>query len=189
MDIAEIINVLNEISGLNAYGDDTYIVVKEVTNGSQRIAEITTDPLGFQGQQTGAGDVWVAARRAADDNPNWINGEYVSVGRTGVEEAVEEVRRIQTEYLNQPFSSFDFETNVATDLRGNVYTPEELSACFEIVANGNNWKRPISALVSPAAVDGVRAAIEFFTGSIAAVWPEYPGYRVEAAGYYAAIGV
>lgn len=77
---------------------------------------------------------------------------------------------------------------------GYSFTHGELARYFESVQNRENWKYAIDADVvadSERALTGLREAVIFFTGSV----PSFEklqgvtnGYRVQAAGYYVAIG-
>jgi hypothetical protein len=64
---------------------------------------------------------------------------------------------------------------------------------FNLVANRENWKMPIDALVDPAALKGISwndlgKAVTFYTGSVATITWKQGQVHVTAAGYYAAIG-
>ena len=45
--LGDLLFELNKIENVTAYGNNDYAIVKDTTYGSQRIAEITTDPTGF----------------------------------------------------------------------------------------------------------------------------------------------
>jgi hypothetical protein len=77
------------------------------------------------------------------------------------------------------------------------WTRGELAALFTRVEPKENWKLPIDTevvLAGDRELFGLKAAIEFFTGSAPALAPVHPladgqtRYHVAAAGYYAAIG-
>jgi hypothetical protein len=73
------------------------------------------------------------------------------------------------------------------------FTREELEAAFALVRHPENWKLPIDATLqedpSLLRIDAIRAAVPFFTGSVASVTQAKGGkVRVRARGYYAAVG-
>jgi hypothetical protein len=78
-----------------------------------------------------------------------------------------------------------------SDLYGG-FTRDELDAAFARVRPAGNWKGRINALLpattSERELDAVQAAVTFFTGSVATVLHARGGWRVRAAGYYAAVG-
>lgn len=66
---------------------------------------------------------------------------------------------------------------------------------FNLVANRENWKMPIDAVIDPMALYALKAtksdlgrAITFYTGSVATIERLGKKLHVTAAGYYAAIG-
>jgi hypothetical protein len=79
------------------------------------------------------------------------------------------------------------------------YTEEyvaALRAAFERVQNAAHWKNPVDAVVdlNDAEMATLREAIIFFTGSVPAFKPRVGAalprcrYRVQAIGYYLAVG-
>lgn len=91
----------------------------------------------------------------------------------------------------------ELEAQVVAKVCGRDVTRAQLSAAFTTVANPSNWKLPIDARV-PLGCDFdlllVREAVIFFTGSVPTITPVLlvkprgMAYRVQAAGYYAAVG-
>ena len=85
-----------------------------------------------------------------------------------------------------------FAATVATVIMGQPVTQGELAAAFARVENKANWKFPIDCTVSVADdrdMETIRAAVTWFTGSEATFAFKRPNrYRVQAKGYYAAIG-
>lgn len=74
---------------------------------------------------------------------------------------------------------------------------QRLSDAFDSVKNQQNWKLPVDAEIPPDAdLNLISEAVSFFTGSLPEFIPlrtpdtgsDIAGYRVVAAGYYAAIG-
>ena len=81
--------------------------------------------------------------------------------------------------------------------RAYEMTPEQrkYQPLFDLVANRENWKYPVDALVSPSVVRALGAtksdlgrAVTFYTGSVPTISREGVRWRVRAAGYYAAVG-
>lgn len=72
------------------------------------------------------------------------------------------------------------------------WTHAALSGLFDRVRPKDNWKMAIDATVTLGddhELLGLRAAVEFFTGSVPTLDALGANrYRVRAAGYYAAIG-
>lgn len=93
-----------------------------------------------------------------------------------------------------------FDAQVVDRIMGRDVTRADLSAAFNRVADRSNWKLPIVTEISISSdfeMETIRRAVEFFTASRATFTPVrvlracVPGvmlYRVEAAGYYAAVG-
>ncbi len=85
-----------------------------------------------------------------------------------------------------------FAATVATVVMGHPVTQGELKAAFALVENKHNWKYPIDCTVTVANdrdMEIIRAAVTWFTGSEATFAFKRPNrYRVQAKGYYAAIG-
>ena len=69
----------------------------------------------------------------------------------------------------------------------NGFTIEQLKAAFDAMANPDDWKAPISALVKGEAVLLCVAAIEFYTGTDAQVALDVSTmtYAIESMGYRA----
>ena len=68
---------------------------------------------------------------------------------------------------------------------------KELSVAFDRVKDSERWKNPICSLMAPPTDEErqiIFEAIVFYTGSLATFTPEGDLVRVEAAGYYMAIG-
>jgi len=92
------------------------------------------------------------------------------------------------------------ESQIVAECGWRKFTRGELSAVFNKVADSQNWKNPIDAIVtlSDREQAAVAWAVEFFTGSRASLetlgtFPAHDGgtytkYRVTAAGYYKTIG-
>lgn len=84
-------------------------------------------------------------------------------------------------------------TSPADDLLGG-YSEDELHRAFDAVANKENWKLPIAAVIDRDMLEVTCFAIMFFTGSIATTIPmqmlggEAGKFSVTADGYYAAVG-
>jgi len=69
------------------------------------------------------------------------------------------------------------------------YTEEQLHAAFDKVANKDNWKFPVDAVISRNDLDVTAKAVEFFTGSKLKIAEDLgANLRVQAIGYYAAVG-
>jgi hypothetical protein len=72
------------------------------------------------------------------------------------------------------------------------YTRAELTEAFDLVANPENWKYPIDAVVKddPDLIRAIGRAVPFFTGSTIEVLRAGRGKlkRIVAAGYYSAVG-
>jgi hypothetical protein len=71
------------------------------------------------------------------------------------------------------------------------YTQEQLQGAFALVANLENWKNPIDAIIHESFHDIVAVAVPFMTCSEAKFSPVAgkPGFvRVQADGYYVACG-
>lgn len=85
-----------------------------------------------------------------------------------------------------------FAATVVATIMGKPVTQGELRAAFELVENKANWKYPLDCTVSVAndrEMEVIRAAVMFFTGSEATFAFKAPNrYRVQAIGYYAAVG-
>jgi hypothetical protein len=91
---------------------------------------------------------------------------------------------------------------IVTTVFGRPVTRGELLAAFNRVADRTNWKNSINAVITISTLDEknlIREAVIFFTGSVPAFIPVrvkllegeregLPLYRVQAVGYYAAIG-
>jgi len=87
---------------------------------------------------------------------------------------------------------------VVAEVNGKPVTHGELNAAFSAVANKENWKMPINAVVSlnSETMAVMREAVIFFTGSV----PKFKAigattnkngagnYKVTAKGYYLTIG-
>ena len=79
---------------------------------------------------------------------------------------------------------------------GSVFTRQQLTDAFHLVANRDNWKKPIDADVTyPTDMPRdmfetiVKEAVVFFTGSVPTFERFYGDkVRVQAIGYYLAIG-
>lgn len=85
-----------------------------------------------------------------------------------------------------------FAATVVATIMGKPVTQGELKAAFALVENKHNWKYPIDCTVSVASdrdMEIIRAAVTWFSGSEATFAFKAPNrYRVQAKGYYAAIG-
>jgi hypothetical protein len=69
------------------------------------------------------------------------------------------------------------------------YSVGELRRAFHLVANRENWKFPIDAVVDSQYVPVLQYAVEFMTGSKPTFTQKAPRLtRVQAAGYYSAVG-
>ena len=69
------------------------------------------------------------------------------------------------------------------------FTEAELGAAFSLVANKENWKMPIRAMVIKEKAEVVGYAVPWFTGGPATITPTHYGtVLVTAAGYYACVG-
>lgn len=76
------------------------------------------------------------------------------------------------------------------------YTRKQLSEAFDKVSNKEHWKLPINAVLpewfSVAETELITAAVIFYTGSVPTFEREYKNgagsTKVQAAGYYAAVG-
>lgn len=81
---------------------------------------------------------------------------------------------------------------VVGQVQGVPVTRSELSECFNQVANSDNWKNPINAILpcedTSLNRDLYAKAIEFFTGSIAEFTVDDKGTWIKAKGYYAVCG-
>ncbi len=76
---------------------------------------------------------------------------------------------------------------VVAEVRGRQVLRGDLRKAFEAVQDPANWKNPIDKLVDAESFDAdvTRAAVEFFTGGTAEIFPmPGGGFRVMAAGYY-----
>jgi hypothetical protein len=100
----------------------------------------------------------------------------------------------QIEALNAEMAEFD---NLVAAKNGSMeWTRKELASYFKQVENRENWKLAIDAdvvLDNDRDLLGVREAVIFFTGSVPTMTPMRARggrvtYRVQAAGYYVAIG-
>jgi hypothetical protein len=74
------------------------------------------------------------------------------------------------------------------------YSQAVLTAAFEMVEDSTNWKNPIDATVklNEGDFDVIQEAVIHFTGSVprfSVVNKKEGLYRVQAAGYYEAIGI
>jgi hypothetical protein len=69
------------------------------------------------------------------------------------------------------------------------FTRGELKEAFNKVANKENWKLPIDAIIHESEMEIVEEAVIFFTGSIPSLFdaPE-DKVRVVSKGYYFEIG-
>ena len=66
---------------------------------------------------------------------------------------------------------------------------KRLSDLFDLVKPKKHWKDKINAVVPvDADLDGIDEAIIHFTGSVPTITKTKTGYKVKAAGYWAAIG-
>jgi hypothetical protein len=84
---------------------------------------------------------------------------------------------------------------VVGQVQGQPVTRGELSLAFARVQNRTNWKLAVDATVTLATnreILVLREAVIFFTGSVptfsVVISPDGLRYRVQAAGYYAAVG-
>lgn len=71
------------------------------------------------------------------------------------------------------------------------YTEAQLQEAFSKVRNKKHWKYPITATIQQSDFDVTSAAVTYFTGSHLEVVRVLKGgkrVRVEAAGYFAAVG-
>lgn len=71
------------------------------------------------------------------------------------------------------------------------FTREQMKEAFDMVADRNHWKNPIKRIVKiePRMIPIIEDAVMYFTGSEAEITKLHSGfYRVEAVGYYSAIG-
>lgn len=83
-------------------------------------------------------------------------------------------------------------SKIAMDLMGG-YTDKELNDAFNLVANKENWKLPISAtlpsITSASKRKLIAFAVTFYTGSVATFGKTASGkLLITAPGYYAAVG-
>lgn len=86
------------------------------------------------------------------------------------------------------YASYDLDNQIIPEYN---MTRGQLKEAFEKVQNKENWKLPIDSLCVPQDVQNIKNAIIFFTGSVPTFKKSEKGYtyRVQAAGYYAAVGV
>lgn len=71
------------------------------------------------------------------------------------------------------------------------YTRKQLTMAFDRVKNADNWKMPIDKTLklNPAEVEAVRHAVVFYAGCVPTFTAKVgEGYRVQAVGYYMAVG-
>lgn len=73
---------------------------------------------------------------------------------------------------------------------GREWTRDELSAAMDAVKNPKGWKLPIDAVIDRDAMNVTADAIVFFAGCQATFTEHFrAGFvRVQAIGYYAAVG-
>lgn len=120
--IKEFIDAINQHEGLHCYGEKDHAIVKEVTHGSQRIAEISTNPSGFaNAEKLGDGTIWVVANR-----PSFSSRIYVQQGHTSVQDAVNDVIAVQIQYLAQVWGDNPYTTDghlLAEEESGDVIGP------------------------------------------------------------------
>lgn len=92
----------------------------------------------------------------------------------------------------------DLNASVVDSIDGKAITRGDYAAAFKRVEPAGNWKYPVAAVVevwNGAELELILRSIEFFTGSKGKAYPIGAGnwdgktaYKIEAAGYYAAIG-
>lgn len=72
------------------------------------------------------------------------------------------------------------------------FTRDELKTAFERVADKQNWKNPIRALITEHLTDrdfiAIREAVSFFAGCVPMFRLTPDGVKVTAPGYYVAVG-
>ncbi len=70
------------------------------------------------------------------------------------------------------------------------YKLVDLHMAFDAVKNQENWKYAVNATIPKGLFSHslLESAVIFFTGSLPEVWDEGDSTRVEAAGYYMAVG-
>lgn len=66
------------------------------------------------------------------------------------------------------------------------FTENQLSNAFDMVKNHEHWKGEINAVVDPAKVSVVTAAIEFYAYGFVETTPEGSLVRIYAPGYWGA---
>lgn len=77
---------------------------------------------------------------------------------------------------------------------GRQVTRAQLRVAFELVENREHWKNPIDRTVPIQQVEAVGGipmiteAVRFFAGCIPSFDRVPAGYRIQASGYYAAVG-
>ena len=80
----------------------------------------------------------------------------------------------------------DLDKEIVSDLG---YTRKELDDAFKLIADGDNWKMPIKALVDLDDLEVCNEASIFFTGSVLEVdYIQGTRVGVSAPGYYNTIG-
>lgn len=110
---------------------------------------------------------------------------------------------IETGHQKEPFMSdliarevAESNAQIVGNVMGRVVTRGELSQAFGQVANKANWKLPIDAVVDCDDLEKamIAEAVVFFAGCKAKFSPAAGAklprcrYRVQAIGYYAAVG-
>jgi hypothetical protein len=78
---------------------------------------------------------------------------------------------------------------IVAKVNGVDVTRGELDEVFKLVQPKDNWKMPIDAVVPRGTkLAMLKEAVIFFTGSSPTIKQVRGGFRVTAAGYYAAVG-
>lgn len=87
----------------------------------------------------------------------------------------------------------EMDMQIVAEAEGFAFTRGELAEAFRRVENKQNWKYPIDAMLAGELTHrecaAIRQAVIFFAGCEAMFTKvRGNGYRVQAVGYYAAIG-
>ena len=78
------------------------------------------------------------------------------------------------------------------NLKPNKYSDEQMKQAFDLVKDKEHWKNPIKVTLpfttSEETLDIIFEAVVYYTGSMAEIYKVKKGYRVEAIGYFMAVG-
>jgi len=100
------------------------------------------------------------------------------------EEARHSIAAQVAEHTDPMFAELD--AQVVSD---DGYTRGDLRVAFDMVADKDDWKAPVDALIHPTYREVVREAVIFFTGSVPSFVARDGRLRVHAAGYYEVCGI